>query len=113
MLPGVAEQVVEVPKILRDNIPQRAGLQEPQTADQLGDVPQISPRDCVVMGDEDTPVSSSRRSTAFGGAHQGLHPGQGSTAFGGAELLGLPKDTAPLRLVGHIKVFLLDRAPQR
>ena len=40
-LPAVAEQVIEVPKILEDNIPQRTMLCEPQLAEQLVEVPTV------------------------------------------------------------------------
>ena len=46
---AVAEQVIEAPTItLKDTIPQRALLREPELVEQLVAVPAPSSRDCVV-----------------------------------------------------------------
>ena len=49
-LPDV-EQVIEVPKIILHQVPQRAVLREPQLAEQLVDVPVPSFHQCTRMAD--------------------------------------------------------------
>ena len=79
-VPAVAEQVIEVPKLaLPGCAVQRAALSEPQTAEQLVDVP--------------TPLYYSllavpRRGGGARGGLQGLSQGQGSTAVSGADYVG-------------------------
>ena len=72
----VAEQVIEVPKILTDVIPARSLVPEPQTAEQLVEVPTVlSPTRIALQIAEqivDTPVPLGRV--------QGFLPGQSSTA---------------------------------
>ena len=84
-LPGVAEQVIEVPKIFLDTIPQRLGdhLRQPQMVEQLVHVPTVvsfsSLQQRTAVQFVDFPVP--RRAEGWGrGGLQGP-PGQGSTAL--------------------------------
>ena len=49
----VAEQVIEVPKIILENIPSRRSVREPRLAEQLVDVPSPSPAHALVPRVED------------------------------------------------------------
>ena len=112
-LPVVAEQVIDVPKIILENIPSRRLCRDTQLAEQLVEVPTIVSYSLLQRTMEhnvDIPVpgGGGRRgrkrrtrlwpklerrpgqgSPAFCGAEQDTladsRPGQGSTAFGGAE----------------------------
>ena len=129
MLPVVAVQVIEVPKItLKDRIPQRTALRDPQLEEQLVEVPTVQ---CVVDQTVDIPVpgGGGRRGELQGlvpgqsstgpsrkglqgvspgpgsagssrGGLQGLPSGQGSTAFGGAARPGLLLGHSPTALGG-------------
>ena len=77
LVPVVAEQVIEVPKISL----QRAVLIEPQMAEQLVDVPTVP---CFVEPNADTPVSGSRGVPSFGGL-QGFLPEQSFSPSPSAE----------------------------
>ena len=116
-MPGVAEQVIEVQKILEDRIPSRKPFCEPQLVEQLVEVPTVpqttgSNSEWRRRSSRFTPrtgfhsvwwswsswFSPGLSSTAFCGAHdlgqQGFLPGQGSLAFVGAGPCGggRPKD---------------------
>ena len=81
----VAEQVVEVPKIVCPPRAARTVLRAPQTAEQLVDVPTVvsysSLQQLIVEQTVDMPVLGR----AGGGVRGGLHPGQGPTASSGAD----------------------------
>ena len=69
------EQVIEVPKILPEDVSLRTAVREPQLVEQLVEVPTIvsfSSLQRTVQQNVDIPT---------GGGLQGLHRGQGSTAF--------------------------------
>ena len=84
----VAEQVIDVPKIIIEDIPSRISVGEPQLVEQLVEVPTIL---YFLKQTFEIPVprGGGRRlqgflpencCTAFGGGLQGSRPGQGSTA---------------------------------
>ena len=78
----VAEQVIEVPKIILENIAVRTLVREPQLAEQLVEVPTILTPPFLLSGwlqNVDTPVPHGGR-----GASGGL-PEQNATAFGEAD----------------------------
>ena len=81
----VAEQVIDVPKILVDVIPARSWVPEPQSAEQLVEVPTVlSPTRITLQIAEqivDTPVPRGRGE----GRVQGFLPRQSSTATLSAE----------------------------
>ena len=56
LLPG-AEQVIDVPKIIYEDIPSRTPLREPQLAEQLVEVPTIL---CFLEQTVDIPVPRGR-----------------------------------------------------
>ena len=68
----VAEQVIEVPKIIIEHTPPRTSVREPQLAEQLVEVPTIL---CFLKQKVDIPVLR-----ALWRRLQGFCPGQGSTA---------------------------------
>ena len=86
-LPVSAEQVIEVPKIfLQDTFPQRSVLRQPQLAEQLVEVPSVSPSSCVIQQHsveqtDDIPVHGGAKRARGGGSLLVFSPGQGSTAF--------------------------------
>ena len=104
-LPVVAEQVVDVPKIILENIPTRRLCRDTKLVEQLVEVPTIVPHSLLLRTMEqhvDIPVPGGggrrgrKRRTrlwpklerrpghgfpALGGAQYGFLPGQGSTAF--------------------------------
>ena len=86
----VAEQVIDVPKISLDRTQQRLGdcLRQPQTADQLVEVPTIisySTLRGLVEQNVDIPVQRGGERSL-----QGLRPGQGSTARTVEHTVGIP-----------------------
>ena len=86
LVPDV-EQVIEVPKILPEDVPMRITVRDTQLAEQLVEVPTIvsySSLRGLVEQNVDTPVPHGRGRVGGGGLFS-LHPGQSSTAFGGAE----------------------------
>ena len=123
-LPVVAEQEIDMPKIILETIPSRHKRRETQLAEQLVEVPTIVSYSSLQQKKEhnvDIPVPG-------GGGRRGRkrctrlwpklvrRPGQGSTAFHGAEhlellgLQGFPQDKVPLRLVEqNFKVYPQDR----
>ena len=76
-----SEQVIEVPKILLEDVPMRAVLRDPQLAEQLVEVPTIVSYSWLQLHMEqnvDIPVPGrGGRSSGL----QGFLPGQGSTAL--------------------------------
>ena len=82
-LPAVPEQVIEVPKILEDNIPQRTVLCEPQLAEQLVEVPTVVSHSSLQLQfaeqNVDIPVPGAR--LRLRGDLPGFSPEQGSTAL--------------------------------
>ena len=87
------EQVIAVPKITFDRVPQRSALRRPQKADQLVEVPTEPVHSLAVIAVQargrrvaaamaeqiwDNPVPQGRRRRS--GSPQGSFPGQGSTA---------------------------------
>ena len=76
-----SEQVIEVPKILPEDVPMRAVLRDPQLAEQLVEVPTIVSYSWLQLRMEQTvdiPVPGrGGRSSGL----QGFLPGQGSTAL--------------------------------
>ena len=107
-LPDV-EQVIEVPKIILHQVPQRAVPREPQLAEQLVDVPVPSFHQCTRRPTSATTVAAGgacSRSLSLGGSRGGLWgpntsrrtPRRGSPpAQGGIQILGMVEDlsTAP------------------
>ena len=108
-LPVVAEQVIDVPKIILENIPSRRLCREPQLAEQLAEVPTILYflKQRIPMQIVDTPVPHGSRGASGGlqgflPSHveqtvdipalrsgvrrlQGFLPEQSATAFGEAD----------------------------
>ena len=119
-------QVIEVPKIFQDRLPQRfVEGRPPQKAEQLVEVPT---EPAFVGQTIDTPVlggggrrGRKRRTRLWPKLER--RPGQGSTAFHGAEHLEIhglqvyPQDRVLLRFVEQnmklMLVYAQDRAPQR
>ena len=121
-LPVVDEQVIDVPRIILENIPTRRLCRDTQLVEQLVEVPTIVPYSSLLRTmeqhvDISVPSGGGRRgrerrtrlwpklerwpgqgSTAFCGAephtHRGIPPGQDSTAFCGATHETLP-DSRP------------------
>ena len=78
-LPVVAEQVIDVPKIILENISSRRLCREPQLAEQLVVVPTIlTPSFIRMLGNVDTPVPHGGRGASRG--LQGFLPGHFSSA---------------------------------
>ena len=88
----VAEQVIEVPKIVCPPRAARTVLRAPQTAEQLVEVPTVlsysSLQQLIVEQTVDIPVPGRAGGRGRGGL-QG-HSGQDSTAFFGADRVGIP-----------------------
>ena len=88
----VAEQVIEVPKIVSPPRAARTVLRAPQTAEQLVEVPTVliysSLQQLIVEQTVDIPVPGRAGGRERGGL-QGL-PGQDSTAFFVADRVGIP-----------------------
>ena len=83
MVPDV-EQVIEVPKIILDQVSQRSSLRDPQLAEQLVEVPTIL---YFLKQTVDTPVPHD------GGRHadlQGILPGQSSAASVVEQIVDIP-----------------------
>ena len=71
--PVVAEQIVDVPKIILENIPSRRLCREPQLAEQLVEVPTIlTPSFIRMLQNVDTPVPHVGRGAS--GGLQGFSP---------------------------------------
>ena len=91
-LPVVAEQVIDVPKILPHDVPLRRLCRETQLAEQLVEVPTVlsysSLQQLIVEQTVDIPVPGR----AGGGERGGLQgfSGQGSTASCGADRVDIP-----------------------
>ena len=103
----VAEQVIEVPKMIFENIPSRRSVLEPQLAEQLVDVPTPSLALVPVsrMEGKAADRASHRPPTPSGPpSHRGTPPGQGGT-----EILALIqdvrvllcRDSVPRQSAGH------------
>ena len=94
-LPFVAEQVIEVPKIFLDRTPQRLGdrLRQPQTAEQLMEVPTVvsysSLQQLTAEQIVDIPVPGRDGGGARGGL-QGFPPGQNSAALHVEQTVDIP-----------------------
>ena len=94
-LPFVAEQVIEVPKIALDTIPQRLGdvLRQPQMVEQLVDVPTVvsysSLQQLTAEQNVDNPVSGRDGGGTRGGL-QGSLPGQNSAAVHVEQTVDIP-----------------------
>ena len=94
-LPFVAEQVIEVPKISLDTIPQRLGdvLRQPQMVEQLVDVPTVvsysSLQQLTAEQTVDNPVSGRDGGGTRGGL-QGSLPGQNSAAVHVEQTVDIP-----------------------
>ena len=132
-VPAVAEQVIEVPMLaLPGCAVQRAALSEPQTVEQLVEVPTVLSYSLLqqLTAEQiiDFPVPG-RGGGARGGL-QGLPQGQGSTASAGEQtivpvrggLQGFPKDRGSTAFAGEqtivvdrggLQGFSEDRVPQR
>ena len=66
-LPAVAEQVIDVPEIILENIPSRRLCREPQLAEQLVEVPTIlTPSFLRMLQNVDTPVPHGGRGASGG-----------------------------------------------
>ena len=85
-----------MPTISQDTTQQRMGdcLRQPQTADQLVEVPTIvscaSPQQQTAEQIIDAPAPHGRGDRGGGRGLQGLRPGQGSTALFGADPVDIP-----------------------
>ena len=105
------EQVIEVPKILSDDVPMRALVRETQLSEQLVEVPTVvswSLLQLITKQNVDIPVPG-------GGVRglQGFPPGQASTtsSFSLERILsGLWSRTSNSLLVEAFKIFSQDRA---
>ena len=90
-----SEQVIEVPKLSHDSIPQPSAVRRPQKTEQLVEVPtepgyalaviavkSLGRRALAALADQigDNPVPQGRREVA-------VRPGQDSTAFGAQNTL--------------------------
>ena len=87
-VPAVAEQVIEVPKLaLPGCAVQRAALSEPQTAEQLVEVPTVLHYSLLQQrtAEHFIGIAVPRRGGGARGGLQGLSQGQGSTAVSGAD----------------------------
>ena len=103
------EQLVEVPKILSDDVPMRALVRETQLAEQLVEVPTIvswSLLQLITKKNVDIPVPG-------GGVRglQGFPPGQSSTSSSfSLERISERNRTSNFLLVEAFKMFSQDRA---
>ena len=92
--PALVEQVIAVPKISLDRIPQRCPRRRPRRAEQLVEVPTIisysSLQQRIAEQTIDIPVPHDRSGRGGGGSLQGFSQGQGTTAFSGAEFVDIP-----------------------
>ena len=80
-LTTVPEQVIEVPKILPEDVPMRAVLRDPQLAEQLVEVPTIVSYSWLQLRMEQTvDIPVPGRGGRISGL-QGFPPGQSSTAL--------------------------------
>ena len=115
----LSEQVIEVPKLSHDSIPQRSTVRRPQSAEQLVEVPTqpwyvamvlaskvysrreirriLSELGSTASGSEqivDNPVPQGRRG---GGGLQGSRAGQNSTAADAEQIVDIPARTRGLQ----------------
>ena len=103
------EQVIEVPKLSHDCIPQRSAVRRPQKAEQLVEVPTepayvlaviaiqaMGLRAAVALAEQivDNPVPQGRRG---GGGLQGSRAGQNSTAADAEQIVDIPARTRGLQ----------------
>ena len=92
--PTLDEQVIAVPKISLDRIPQRCPRRRPRRAEQLVEVPTIISYSSLQKRNAeqiiDIPVPHDRSGRGGGGGLQGFSRGQGTTAFRGAEFSDIP-----------------------
>ena len=99
-LPVVAEQVIDVPTIILENIPSQRLCREPQLAEQLVEVPTIlTPSFLRMLQNVDTPVPHGSRGAS--GGLQGFLPGHVEQTVdipalrsGVRRLQGLPEQSA-------------------
>ena len=81
--PALVEQVLAVPTISLDRIPQRSACRRPRRAEQLVEVPSIISYSSLhgpVEQNDEIPVPHGRRDRDGGGGLQGFLPGRGSAA---------------------------------
>ena len=90
---NVPEQVVEVPKILLNDVPMRTAVRDTQLAEQLVEVPTIVSYSWLLLRMEQNVDTGL----------QGFLPGQSSTAPTVAQIVDIPV----------LKVLVLDRVRQR
>ena len=86
-------QVIAVPKISLDRVPQRCPRRRPRRAEQLMEVPTIISFSSLQRIPEQTidiPVPHDCSGRGGGGSLQGFSQGQGTTAFSGAEFVDIP-----------------------
>ena len=109
-LPGVAEQVIEVPKIFPDTIPQRLGdhLRQPQMVEQLVHVPTVVSYSLLQQRTAVQFVDFPVPGRAEGWGRGGLHgpPGQGSTALCEADFVDTPVPFGLREESGGLQSFL-------
>ena len=104
----VAEQVVEVPKIILENIPVRTLVREPQLAEQLVKVPTILTHSFIrMLQNVDTPVPHGGRGAS--GGLQGFLPGR-SSSFTVEQTVDIP---APRGGGRRLQDFSQNRVQQR
>ena len=105
-LPVVAEQVIDVPKIILKNIPSRRLCREPQQAEQLVEVPTIlTPSFFRMLQNVDTPVPHGGRGASEG--LQGFLPGHGSSKRTANKIADIP---APRSGVRRLQGFLPEQS---
>ena len=99
--PALVEQVIAVPKISVDRVPQRSACRRSRRAEQLVEVPTIVSY-CSLHGnvEQNVDIPVPHRRGGRGGL-QDLRPGQDSTAFCGADHVD-----NPVPRVGGLQGFL-------
>ena len=97
----VAEQVIEVPKIILENIPVRTLVREPQLAEQLVEVPTIL---YFLKQNVDTPIPHG--GCGVSGGLQGFLPGQ-SSSFTEEQTVDIP---APRSGARRLQGFLPEQS---
>ena len=111
----VAEQVIDVSKIIIENIPSRRLCREPQLADQLVEVPTIlTPSFLRMLQNVDTPVPHGGRGASGGSYLIPLCSGIWSTTstFQFVVVVGVV-DVSDAFVFGRSLCVVRDRAPQR
>ena len=92
--PALVEQVIAVPKISLDRVPQRSVCRRSRRAEQLVEVPTLvsysSLQQRTAKQNVGVPVPHGRSGRVGHGGLQGFSQGQGSAAFRGADHVDTP-----------------------